>query len=101
MKETDGEKVLLGCIAMIALLPALALLNGWVLLCLWEWFVIPAFGVSAITIWQAIGIDLLVSLLTHQHQHGAEERKVGEMIAVALFRPLWVWLIAYVLHFVG
>jgi hypothetical protein len=46
--------------------PVSSALRGWVLVCLWVWFVEPVFGLAAPSVVNAIGLSLLVSLLTHQ-----------------------------------
>lgn len=41
-----------------------ALIHGWVLTYLWKWFVIPFFGLPILPITYAMGLALIVSLLT-------------------------------------
>jgi len=42
------------------------LLRGWVLSILWRWFMVPTLGLPALSVPQAIGIALVVGMLTHQ-----------------------------------
>ena len=44
----------------------LSIWEGFVFMKLWAWFVVPMFGLPALTIPVAIGIALLVGFLTHQ-----------------------------------
>lgn len=37
---------------------------GWVLQVLWGWFIVPTFSLAALTIAQALGIALIVRMLT-------------------------------------
>lgn len=70
---------------------------------LWLWFVVPIFGVSALTFPQAFGLALLLNYWTHQHfsQHTRDERtwkqKMPETIGL-LSRPWWILLTAWVCH---
>ena len=41
------------------------LLRGWVLSILWRWFMVPTLGLPALSVPQAIGIALVVGMLTH------------------------------------
>ena len=67
------------------------------------WFVFP-FGVRPITLWEAIGVALVVSLLTHQHQQRQKYSKddgVGEALTEILtifVTPITVLVIGYIVH---
>lgn len=50
------------------------LLRGWVLSILWRWFMVPTLGLPALSVLQAIGIALVVGMLTHQSQHYPENK---------------------------
>ncbi|KKU90838.1 MAG: hypothetical protein UY23_C0006G0047 [Candidatus Jorgensenbacteria bacterium GW2011_GWA1_48_11] len=52
---------------MILVSIASALLNGFALMLLWNWFVVPAFGVPAISMTSAISLAIIASLLTNQY----------------------------------
>lgn len=64
-----GMFVLIGGIVV-----ASTLLRGWVLSILWRWFMVPTLGLPALSIPQAIGIALVVGMLTHQSQHHLEDK---------------------------
>ena len=87
-------------LAMILFIP-LVIYNVWanayVGSTLWEWFIVSKFGLPSLTMMQAWGISLLVSMWTHQHTpwKGKDERepaaKVGELIGL-LMLP-WFFLV--------
>ncbi len=64
----------LGCVALIftvllyvpLLIVVGSVANGFALVKLWEWFIVPIFNVSALTVVQAIGISMVVGFLTYQ-----------------------------------
>jgi len=41
----------------------LALLGGWLLTYLWQWFIVPTFGLLPLTVVQAAGFVLIVNFL--------------------------------------
>jgi hypothetical protein len=53
-------------IAMFLLLLAGLALNAFVLVQLWGWFVVPTFGLVALSFLQAMGLVITVSFLTKQ-----------------------------------
>lgn len=92
---TDG----LGCVGLLALTLAfmvvLALVNGYVVATLWEWFVEPTF-VSAphLSIPAAIGIALIVRYLTAEHPE--PEFKGGSRFAFALSYPVLALAVGWI-----
>ena len=82
--------------------------EGYVLSVLWQWFIVPAVGLPAISVVQAIGIALVVSLLTNQHKVPKEtdpEEGIGEKVVKIFTRVGYftadvaiVWGIAAVVH---
>lgn len=50
--------------------------NGWALSVLWDWFMVPAFGLPHLAVSYAIGISVVIGLLTHQRQ---EQKKYENM----------------------
>lgn len=61
--------MILNTIYVVALImtPVSAILNGWALSKLWEWFVVPPFDLPSLSIPEAIGVALIVSYLTFFH----------------------------------
>lgn len=56
----------------LVFLPIVALVEGAGLSLLWAWFIVPTFGLPALTITRAIGIALLVTTLFGQTLVGAQ-----------------------------
>lgn len=50
-----------------------ALVDGFVMMKLWEWFIAPAFHVPTITMTLGLGFSLIASHLTHQRPRGKAE----------------------------
>jgi fatty acid desaturase len=99
-------KVLMGAVGFIGavagLLVAVCLLNGWVLLLLWRWFVPVLFpNVPLLTVPVAIGISLIVSLLTHQDMSDVAKKSETDRwstFAGLFTRPLFVLLIGWIVR---
>lgn len=92
---------ILGVIAFIILtVTALTVLNGFVLSQMWAWFVVPLFGLPALTIPYAIGLSMVFSLFTHRKPDMNKDKKAawGELGMMVVGRLL-VLAIGYVLKF--
>ena len=61
----------------------LSIWEGFVLMKLWGWFIVPTFGLPALTIAVAIGLALTVSFLTHQMRAKTDESSTD--VAARLF----------------
>ena len=48
--------------------------KGWVLSVTWQWFVVPIFGLPALSVLQAISIMIVASLLTHQSTQSSKNK---------------------------
>ncbi|HEY3544739.1 MAG TPA: hypothetical protein VGK17_01450 [Propionicimonas sp.] len=51
-------------IAIVVLIVPMSLLRGFTISTLWGWYVVPTFGAPSLSVVAAIGISLLVGLLT-------------------------------------
>jgi len=85
-------EILLGVVFLIILFAGLlavsALINGFVLTCLWSWFIVPTFGLAELSLTQAIGLGLIVGFLTHRRTkklHSRDEKKSITDDAASLF----------------
>ena len=76
---------------------SLYLLNGVALMLLWEWFMVPTFGLPAISMMQAIGIGIIVSIMTMQHIPRNEDEKI-EMFKFSFLTPVLATAIGWVVH---
>jgi putative Mn2+ efflux pump MntP len=83
-----------------------AVMSGWVITYLWQWFVMPVFDIRSISIVEAIGISMIASFLTYQYQASRQKEKdnrtteehIIEMLQYGIFRPLGVLGGAYIVH---
>jgi hypothetical protein len=64
--------------ALIGLLAIGSIWSGYVLTILWTWFIVPTFGVPALTLAPAIGLSIVVSYLTHQYAPKTTEKHESE-----------------------
>lgn len=100
------KKLICFIVAVVAFLPLVAL-NAWAVQTLWEWFIIPEFGVPPLSFIGAIGLALFVSYMTfHFRQDLATnddswEVKYGSGLALAVVKPLfsvgagWLYLAVF------
>lgn len=77
-----------------------AILNGFVLVYLWAWFVVPIFAAPALSIPQAIGLMLVVQFLKSEFDNNAKkEAKASETLAAVaawiIGKPVITFLIGY------
>lgn len=65
--------------------------NGFMLMILWSWFVVPLFGLPQLSIPYALGLALLSRSLLELERDNSEERSTSELwlelFSVALLRP--------------
>jgi hypothetical protein len=64
-------------LGIAALVVTMAVMRGWVLSIMWDWFIVPL-GVAALSIPAAIGVALVVGLLTHSSS-GSNSTEKGEL----------------------
>lgn len=77
-------------------------LYGVVLKALWGWYMTPTFGLPAISLAQAIGIILIISLLTTSQYTGQDDMDVEAHIHEAIYMiayPLLILLFGWIVHF--
>jgi uncharacterized membrane protein len=75
-----------------------ATLEGYVLSVLWGWFVVPVFGLPALSIPFAMGLALVVGLLT-TNTRGDEAKdpdKKWTPMGVMVMRPAFVLLVGWI-----
>ena len=89
-------------VAVPVIIAISTLINGWVLSILWGWFIVPVFGVQAITLGQAIGLSMVVSFLTYQYIDAKKDENNGAWtaVAVAIFRPLFALFFGWLIHII-
>ena len=92
----------LSCLGVIVYAISMTLFNGFVLVQLWDWFVVSSFNVPQITIQAALGIGLIVSMYTHEVPYPDEEKhtttdQVIRMAASFTFTFMCL-VIGYIIH---
>ncbi|MCX6736054.1 MAG: hypothetical protein NTZ13_03135 [Candidatus Parcubacteria bacterium] len=94
--------MLLVIVVVIVTTVVSGVINGFVLLTLWGWLIVPVFHLAPITLVPAIGICLIVSYLTHQYIPDNSDKSFRDLIIESFARPLGeataVLLIGFVLH---
>jgi hypothetical protein len=79
--------IILGTVCLMVIS---TILRGYVLATLWGWFVAPTFHITSLSIPVAIGMSVLVSMMTYQSD--AKKDREGDLtsaIALAFLVPLF------------
>lgn len=97
MSDTNTSDVV-GCLAALLISPLTVVLNGFVLCKLWLWFVVPQFHLAPLTIPVALGISVLVGMLTHQQTPRDKTSGVWTSIAFAILLPLFTLSVGWVIR---
>lgn len=95
-----------GCIGLFVMAVAVIVIsiiaNGWALTMLWGWFVVPLFNLPPLSIPYAIGIALIVKMLTnHSTSSDDKEKDISEIIASIigiLLSPITLVLFGWIVH---
>lgn len=83
--------------AFVLLVPAAISWAGYILQVLWGWFIVPAFGLAALTLPQAIGIDVIVTMLTsHARRASDDSPQFAAAVGRAAVMPAMYLLIGWV-----
>ena len=91
-------------IGFIAVMAASSVANGFVLGILWKWFVVPVFGLSALTLPQSMGIALIVGSLTRTYtgdlatKEEPQGKQLGKRILFSFLSPLLALIIGWIIH---
>jgi len=86
-QDRKGAKMI--AILAIALVVVTVALEGWVLSVLWAWFMVPTFGLAALTIPQALGLSIIASCLTsHPNSRDSSGESAVETFLRSILRPL-------------
>lgn len=104
--NTMAEEAVAGITLLLLAIPLMVYgiwANAYVGSTIWAWFIVPTFGLPALTMPQAWGVSLLVSMWTKQIHtcKSADERttaeKIGEMIG-AMIGPWAFLLFGWICH---
>lgn len=99
-------KVFLAIIGFLVILIGGPIWSGYVLSVMWNWFLVPAFHMPQISVALAIGITMLVRMITYNPSYEKEKKKEsGELakaltnaVVFSLLYPLLVLAVAYIVH---
>ncbi len=85
----------------VLMLIAYAICNGYVLMVLWGWFIVPTFHLPVLTITTAIGLAMVVSYVTYYpntSDNGNTGRTESGMNNLGLLKPLFALMFGAVVH---
>ena len=106
MDKDNNFSTCLGMIVSLVFLFVIgALLNGWALSTIWNWFMPPIFGLVSLTFWQAIGVAMVFELFTgiktsetkDQSKKTYAEVFIESLLKVTLAPAMTVFF-AYIVH---
>ena len=83
----------------VGLMAISAILNGFVLVKLWSWFIVPTFGLPALSIPLAIGIALTAKFITQDLSTINNAKKEGSgwtPIVITFINPFLVLLVGWI-----
>ena len=91
-EDKELTATMAGCLIAIVAIAAGLALNGWALMTLWGWFVVP-FGLPAVGLWHALGLSLLGQMLTTRRPAPRKGDETGlrhqlGLLAYAVLVPL-------------
>lgn len=77
----------------------LTVIRGWVLTCLWSWFVIPVFHLDPLSIKMAIGLSLVAGMFMQasSSSESKEDNGTGKLV-VHLALPFITLFIGWLVH---
>lgn len=91
---------LLGVVGVFSLISIMALVRGFVLSVLWQWFISDVFHVQPITVLQALGISLILGVFLPIPQNNNEKKDPLEVILTVIITPLVALLFGWLLKLV-
>jgi len=92
-------KVLGFCLLFLLIWLSLAIFQSYVLISLWGWFVVPT-GLHALSIKSAIGISLIINLLTAHFGNMSSEKDMLEYGSYWMMSQLLILLAGYFIKIV-
>lgn len=108
MNKEQEKTLIAGCLIILGVpvflgvfIAASSLINAFVLLKLWAWFVVPTFAAPAITLPVAIGLGSIIGLLQHvqsqQEKEGEEPlAKWGRIFGHLIAKPALYLVVGYI-----
>ena len=75
------------------------ILRGFVLKSLWSWFIVPQFHIAPLTVPVALGISVIVGLLTTDTTKAKDNTQTsGIMLAVSIMFTSLCWGMGWIYH---
>ena len=98
MKALEVLIALLGAaVFFVGFIALVAVVDGWALMLLWNWFLVPL-GLPPITgVPAAVGIGLVAGLLASSYRP-SKDKSISELLTFLFVRPLVILLFGYVVH---
>lgn len=89
MSTIDDDKITgIGCLVLLLAIPTTVILDAWVIVRLWTWFVVPL-GAVAITMRTAVGMDLIANLIHRPHTSMNGNVDWAAIFGRVVLLPLW------------
>jgi hypothetical protein len=92
--KLSGAAIAWLVVGYVAAVVGLMLLRGAILVQVWEWFVTDTFGVTTLTLVQALGLSVVVTLLTYHVDTKPDGMSAGErLLTTTLTGLFWYGLL--------
>jgi len=102
MSKDDVWPNLIGAIVAIALtfgiVGAIVTYEGYITTYLWRWFVIPVFHIRQISLVEAVGLSVFVSLL-FGHVPPKDDRSGWTALGLSVIRITVLWLVGAIVFY--
>ena len=86
MRKDEGAMAIFILLLGVFALPVIDVIwEGYVLMTLWGWFIVPTFRLPALTLALAIGVTCVIGLMTHQYVPSKENDNVAPIVCTFLF----------------
>lgn len=86
-------------IGIFALVPVLAIVNGYFLSIYWQWFISKPFGIRPLTTPEVMGIGLIISFLTSGISQNTDKKYGWRWVFALITKWIVTFIFAWVLHF--
>ena len=100
MKSDNQFESCLGIfVSVSALLVLSSVLNGWALSSVWNWFIPTIFGLPVLTLWQAVGVGMVLQLFVHNVNYDSNKDTKGKTYWEVFFTSLIEIIVRNVMYF--
>jgi len=93
-------KAIFFCLLLLIAWTPAAILQGYILMMLWGWFIVPT-GVHALSLGSAIGVSLIINLLTSHFTNVASEKDAFELCGFWTIFQLLILSVGYLIKTYG